>query len=155
MKRFGIAFILFLVCFPAVLSAQYKHQPTIKEALSSPASGLVLGFLDPEKFSMNHSFSASFVTFGGNSMMVNSYVNTINYQFSAPLSLRLNLGLMNTPYSSFNTQPGLSNALDLNSTRLFGGAELMYRPSENTAVTLGVDVRPGYNYYYQPYRLKK
>ena len=147
MNRFCLMLLLSLL--PALAFGQYKQQPTMKESISAPGADMILGFLNSNKFTMNHSFSASFMSFGNNSMMVNSYVNTMHYQFSAPLSLRLNLGLMNTPYTSFNPTPGL------NSTQFFGGAELMYQPSDKTTLKLGIDMMPGYNNYRMPYRLTR
>ena len=38
-----------------------------------------LSFLDPNRFSMNHSFGMNMMSFGGNSMSVGSYTNQINY----------------------------------------------------------------------------
>ena len=83
-------------------------------------------------------------------MMLNSYMNTIHYRISDPLTLRVNLGLLSTPYSSFQTQ---SQSWD-NNLKFFGGAELMYRAGNNTTITLGVEQMPGY-YLYNPYRLTR
>ena len=133
--------ILLILAFPALVFSQLKKQSEMPEFSNvgiRPSSNVILGFLNPEKFSMHHTFSMGFMSMGrAGGMMVNSYMNTINYQISNPLFLRLNLGLMNTPYNSFN------NAA-LNDVQFFGGAELFYRPSENSLIKVGVDVRPGY-----------
>lgn len=140
--------LLFIVvlAIPVASFAQFKSQtqlPSISAQIAKPASNLLLGFLDPNRFQMHHSFSMSYATMGGQGMMVNSYMNTIDYQISNPLFLRLNLGLMNSPINSFNN-PALDKA------RFFGSAELSYRPSDNTLIQLGIDYRPGFypgNYY--------
>jgi hypothetical protein len=145
-----VLIITLLLSIPFLSFAQYKEQtklPSISQAIARPASNLILGFLNPEKFTMNHNFSMSFMTMGKHNMMLNSFMNTINYKISDPLLLRLNLGLMNTPYNSFNNPT-------LNNTNFFGGAELFYRPSEKTLIKLGFDVNPGYYYpgsYYNRY----
>ncbi len=146
-KSLAILLILLILLIPALVSAQFKNQtkPDISNQIAQPASNILLGFLNPERFSMNHSFSASFVTFGNHSLMLNSYVNTINYRISDPLLLKLNLGIANMPYNNFTDNPGL------NDTQFFGGAELRYRPSNSTAISVGVNVSPNY-YYGYPYR---
>lgn len=139
-----------LLSIPFLAFAQYKDQaklPKMSQAIAKPASSLLLGFLKSDRLTMHHNFSMSFMTLGRQNMMVNSYTNTINYQISNPLFLRMNLGVMNMPYSSFTNSA-------LNNTHFFGGAELFYRPTDNTTIKLGIDVRPGYYYpgnYYDNY----
>ncbi len=136
--------IIFLIVFiPVLTSAQMKQDtklPSFSQMGTKPYSSLLLGFLNSDKLSMNHSFSMSYMGMGGGGMMVNSYTNTINYQISNPLLLRFNLGIMNIPYNSFGNP-------SLNNTRFFGGAELLYKPADNTFIKVGFDVRPG---YYRP-----
>ncbi|GAB4371782.1 MAG: hypothetical protein Kow0042_14730 [Calditrichia bacterium] len=146
-----IWFGLLIIALPILSFAQFKEQtkmPSFSQLLTKPTSNLLLGFLDPEKLEMHHSFSMSYMSMGGKGLMVNSYMNTITYQFSTPLTLRMNLGLMNSPYNSFNNHPAL------NTTQFFGGAELNYRPSKNALIRLGIDMGPGYyfnRYNYDPY----
>ena len=145
--------IFMMLLLPVLLFGQLRTQaemPEIRDAISKPAAGLLAGFLSSERFSMHHSFSASFLSAGGHGMMLNSYMNTIHYRISDPLTLRVNLGLLSTPYSSFQTQ---SQSWD-NNLKFFGGAELMYRAGNNTTITLGVEQMPGY-YLYNPYRLTR
>ena len=77
--------------------------------------------------------------------MLNSYINSIQYRISDPLLLQLNLGVANIPYNNFQSNSGL------NDTQFFGGAELQYRPSGSTSLSIGVNVTPAY-YYGYPYR---
>lgn len=145
MKRFAVIFMILMI--PTIMSAQFKTQtqPDISKKIAAPATNLFFGFLNPDRLSMHHSFSASFMTMGNHSLMLNSYVNTIDYRISNPLLLKVNLGIANMPYSSFGDNPGL------NDTQFFGGAELQYRPSNSTSLSVGVNVMPGY-YYGYPYR---
>ncbi|HFE65302.1 MAG TPA: hypothetical protein ENK14_12945 [Caldithrix sp.] len=147
MRKFII--VAFILVLPMLCFAQFKSQataPSISQQIAKPTSNFILGFLNPDKLQMHHNFSMSYMTFGGQGMMINSYLNTIDYQISKPLWLRLNLGVMNSPYNSFKN-PALNN------TQFFGGAELNYRPTENTHIKIGVDMRPGfyYNRYYNPF----
>lgn len=146
-----ISWIFVLLLTPALLFGQLRTQsemPDIRDAIAKPTAGLLAGFLSSDRFSMHHSFSASFLSAGGHGMMLNSYTNTIHYQISDPLTLRVNLGLMSTPHSSFQTWSGDNNL------KFFGGAELMYRAGSNTTISLGVEQMPGY-YLCNPYRLTR
>ncbi len=147
-----IPLIALLACLPLLVFGQHKAQsqmPDMRTAITG--STHLLGWFNPAKFSMNHSFSTSFIAGGGGGMMLNTYMNTMNYQFNDQLTLKLNLGLMNSPYNSFNKTPAF-NSLD--QTRFFGGGELQYKPSDNMRVSLGIQSYPGAGYYYySPYWL--
>ena len=141
------AVIIVLCLLGGSVLGQLKEQEGLKnfsESLAKPQTSLlsgIAGIFASDRFSMNHTFSASFLSFGGNSLMVNSYLNSMQYQLSAPLLLKVNLGIMNTPYSSFNNvHPGL----DLNATNFIGSAELHYQPTSNAHVKIGVGVAPRY-----------
>lgn len=137
------------ICLPFLLFAQLKESsklPSFSQIGSRPNSNFILGFLNPDKLRMHHTFSMSYMSMSrSGGMMVNSYLNTIDYQISHPLFLRLNLGIANSPYNSFN-HPALNN------TQFFGGAELFYRFNDNSQIKVGFDVRPGFYgpYYYEP-----
>ncbi len=139
MRKFMVLFVL--LSLPLLAQAQLKEKtklPEFSQVGIRPYSNVILGFLNSDRLSMNHTFSMSYMSMGSaGGMMVNSYMNTINYQISNPLFLRLNLGVMNTPYNSFSN-PALNN------TQFFGGAELFYQPSDNSMIKLGVQVGPGY-----------
>ncbi len=142
MKRMLLIGLLLLT--PAILSAQFKAQEKttdIGKAIAAPATNLFLGIFNPDKFHMSHSFSMSYFTLGGHGVMLNSYVNTIDYQFNPALSMRLNLGLMNSPYNSLPNSPAL------NRTQFFGSGELEYRARDNMSIKVGVNVSPNYNPY--------
>ena len=150
-KLIWFTFVVMLI--PALASAQYKSQtktPEMREVIAAPTN-LFLGFLNSNKLTMNHSFSSSFSTGGGGSIMMNAYVNSINYQFNDKLWLNMDLGIMNSPYNSYLKN---SPAQDqLNSTKFFGGGELNYRPSDKMQLSLGVYSTPYLyqgGYYYSP-----
>ena len=145
MKNLKLLVILLLI-LPVISFGQLKKdvtKPNISNTLNTAAySNGLLGFLDPSRFEMYHSFSMSYMTLGGGSMMVNTYMNTLNYRFSDKLFLTTNLGIMNSPFNSF------SGNSPLNQTQFFGGAELTYLPSKNTVISLRFDSSP---FQYQPY----
>jgi hypothetical protein len=139
--KFLTVVILF---FPVLLFGQLKKdlkQPDFSNILVQPNNQYSLfSFLDPSKLTMSHSVSMSYSTFGGESVMMNAYVNTIDYRFNDQLSLRTNLGIMMSPYNS------LPNNSYLNNQQFFGGAELNYKPSDNTILSLRFESLP-YTYY--------
>jgi hypothetical protein len=80
--------------------------------------------LDPSKIDMQQSISVSYQTDGKNSLMSNMYTNTIRYQISKPLSMKIHLG--------FEHQPaGFSNVLESDQSHFLPGFELTYKPSKN------------------------
>lgn len=136
--------IVLILIVPAFLFGQLKRdlkQPDFSNILvqqNSPNS--LFSFLDPSKLKMSHSVSMSYSTFGGESIVMNTYINTIDYQFNDQLSIRTNLGIMGSPYNS------LPNNAFLNDQHFFGGAELNYKPSDNTILSLSFQSLP-YTYY--------
>lgn len=142
MKKIKIISIILLL-IPALSFSQLKkdvNKPNISNTLQTGnMNNSVLGFLDPSKLTMSHNFSMSFSTFGGHGMMLNTYVNTLNYQFNDKLFLTTNLGIMNSPVNSL---PGNSY---LNENHIFGGAELRYLPTKNTRISLSFESVP---YFY-------
>ena len=129
--------VLVLILVPVLGMAQLKKdipQPNISGTLNS--SLLNSALLDPSKFSMHHSFSMSYFTMGGTDMMLNTYVNTLNYSFSENLFLTTRLGIMASPYNNLPGDNALANG------QFFGGAELKYLPTENTVISLKFESVP-------------
>jgi hypothetical protein len=147
MKKNIFLFLIltFIIALSSPSFAQLKKDtgnPTISGILNSPRNDLLLGFIDPSKIQMHHSLSMSYSSFGGQGIMMNSYLNTINYQLSDNLFLQTNIGLLSSPYHTF----GENSAL--NDPKLFGGAKLRYNINDNSSIQLQFDYAP--YYYYQP-----
>jgi len=145
-KDLSLFILIFMVfCTYTSSFAQLKKDtgnPNISGILSTPKSDFLLGFLDPSKIHMNHSFSMSYNSFAGQGMMLSSYLNTINFQLTDKLFLQTNLGLMSSPYNTFGEN------FQLNDPQIFGGAKLKYQFNENSSIQFQVDYTP--YYYYQP-----
>ncbi|MEJ2054143.1 MAG: hypothetical protein P8X42_09510 [Calditrichaceae bacterium] len=145
-RNFTFLTVIFLVLsFSINARAQLKKdtdKPNISSVLTMPDNNFLLGFLDPSKIDMHHSFSMSYTGFGGQGMMLNTYMNTIDFQLSKNLLLETNIGLMNSPYNSFGED------FYLNDTKLFGGARLKYNINEKSSLQLQFDYSP----YYYPYQ---
>lgn len=151
MKKF--TFLIFVLgLLPALLTAQVKNQmesDNVREFMESSfydyqrASGF-LGF-DPAKIKMDHNYTLSFGTFGNQSITQGLYLNTISYQFNAPLSMKLQWGFYHQPFAT-----GMSN--NTLSQLFISGAELKYQPFKNTTFKLQFRQYP--RGYYSPYRYR-
>lgn len=147
MRKLIFFSIVFLLCavFPLQSFAQLKKdipRADISGTLTRPGNDMILGFLDPSRMNMQHSISMSYAAFGGNGMMLNSYLNTLNYQITDKLFLRTDLGIMTSPYHTFGENSSL------NKPQFFGGAQLKYQFNENSSLLLRFESAP--HYYYQP-----
>lgn len=143
---------VFLLSLPGQSFAQFKrdtNSPNISGVLSPASPASILGFFDPSKMTMHHSFSMSYGAMGSNGMALSTYMNTIDYRFSENLLFRANLGLMTSPYNTFGED------FYLNKPKFFGGAELHYKFSDNASLHFQFESSPyTYNYYnnYNYYR---
>ena len=140
-KQVIILTVLLVFVFSLPLFAQYRNQPTkpnISTILSNPRASLFAGFLNPNKLQMHHTVSMSFGNWAGQSLMLSSYLNTIDYRISEKLWVRANIGIMSSPYNTFG------EGFYLNKPQLFGGAQLHYKISENSKITLEFNSSPFY-----------
>ena len=85
---------------------------------------------------MQHSVSMSYMSMGSTNLMLNTYLNTMQYEFSDNLLLTTKLGIMNSPYNS------MPHDNYLNESRFFGGAELLYKPTENMIFSISFESVP-------------
>ena len=104
-----------------------------------------LSFLDPNRFSMNHSFGMNMMSFGGNSMSVGSYSNQINYMIKENMRLSTNFTLA-SPMNGANQY----SKNRFGGSQLFYGAALDYQPTKNLFVKFSMNNFPRYGYS-QPY----
>jgi len=142
------------VCFlPALVFGQLKEQlkPQSFSQLLTQSQGLVgLIGLDPSRFSMQHSYSLGYTSFGGHGFSQGVYLNTMSYRLSDPLQVSLQWGMINQPFGGASLYKNgffLSNA------------SVEYKPNRNFSIgvqynqipasAVGLSYR-GYPYYYAP-----
>ena len=125
-----------LLLLPFVSQAQWKTGA--KEKVSAGESlvrtdggGLLFGWFDPARFSMHHSYSLSYTSFGGRGISVGEYTNRMTYQLSDPLSVLLDVSVAHSPFNSFGDKFGS----EMSGVRI-SRAQIDYRPSENTHLQL-------------------
>ncbi|MDP8205899.1 MAG: hypothetical protein P9L92_04475 [Candidatus Electryonea clarkiae] len=154
-----IVFIVFLVIVGAsVLFAQtpYRNSPqsSTREFIDNSYTSIpYTGLLDASRLSMGHQIGMNYSSIGGSGLSQGYYLNTLSYQFRAPVSLRLRTGVTNNPYSSgssydLNSSP-IGNMLE--NAEFFGGADLDWRPKDNMLFRLSIDKMPAGMYYNNPY----
>jgi hypothetical protein len=134
----------------SVSQAQFRGREPVKQNVSDnivqQSGPSILGFIDLNKFSMQHSFSMSYNNFGEQSLGLTSYTNSIRYQIAKPLSLRADISMQ---YSPFNSLPQAFKN-DLNKVFL-ERAQLDYSPSDDLRISLQYrNYNSGYYRGYHP-----
>ncbi len=132
---------LFIFIIPSLLFAQLKKQENVDmaKALTYPTKlqsifGLI--GLNPDKFSMSHSYTLSFTSVGGHSFSQGLYLNTMKYQLFNPLTMYLQIGFLNQPFGGIGQSP-FGNKLFLS------GAGFEFKPSESFKVQFEYSQTPG------------
>ena len=137
----GLIVCLFLL--PSLAFGQLKQDGKINmaQALTKPQTLVGLIGLDPSKFSMSHSYSLSFTSFGGQSYNQGLYLNTMMYQLSNPIRMYFQFGVQHQPFGR--------NEFQSQSQAFISGAGFEYKPSENFKVQFEFSQQP--NSFYSPY----
>ncbi|MDZ7372634.1 MAG: hypothetical protein ONB23_01570 [candidate division KSB1 bacterium] len=141
MMRRAIAVPLLVLLTAVQAAGQLKSQGqavSVREQLAhTPSPGTIMGFLglDPMKFHMQHSYTLSVASFGGQTYTQGLYLNTMTYQFSPRLVAQLQLGMLHQPFGSPGTVPGGRNLF-------VSGARVLYRPFKNTTLHFQYVARP-------------
>ncbi|MGA9118253.1 MAG: hypothetical protein WB699_02705 [Bacteroidota bacterium] len=155
MRKDGV--ILLVVLFLAGLGradAQFKSQREVEDRVSDGMSSastpsMILGFFDPEKFHMHHTFSLSYQTMGGEGMSLGTYTNSMTYDFTDKLNARADVSFM---YSPYNTLSGLGTKGKTDLSQIFlSRAEVNYKPWDNVFLQVQFRQIPYGGNYFSPY----
>ena len=141
----------------SLANAQFRSQASgesrVADGLmhnSSPS--LFLGWFDPARFHMRHSFDLSYVTSGGQGLSLGTYTNSMMYEIADNLNARADVSLSYSPYNSFSTFNNKKS--DLSSVYL-SKAEVNYRPSKDVLVQFQYRMIPygygAYSPFYNPW----
>lgn len=96
---------------------------------------------------MNHSYTMSFSSMGGQGRTLGQYTNTMRWQFNDQLAARVDVAFMHSPFGNESFSPndgGLADQIYLRN------AEVAYRPTENMQFRFSVQQSP-YGRYMSPY----
>ena len=147
----AVLFICAINSLQAQLKSQIEPPLSVERSIQIPGLGstsLGLNFLDPSRFSMHHSYSLSYMSFGNQSASMGIYQNVMSYVFSDKLVLNGHFGFMHDPLKMGNSAT-TTNLMD----NMIYGAELSYRPKDNVLLNVRFDKVPYYSRYgYYPYR---
>jgi hypothetical protein len=119
-------------------------QAQLRSQLPTSARGARLflpAWLSPDRFQMQHSYTFSVASFGGQTLAMGLYTNSLLWQPSPQLSARLDVGFLHTPFGTGMFQPAFGGR-DTYSRVFLQGAELLYRPSERTLLRLSFQQIP-------------
>lgn len=151
--RTTLMLFTFLLLISAIGFGQYKsqveNQPSASQLLVRPTSsiGSILGLLNPENFRMQHNFSFSYLSGGGQGLSLASYTNSMFYKIAGPLDVRFDLTLQGSPFGGY----GQTRTSDFNNLFL-SRAELNYRPWENLLINVQYRQLPfSYHRFYSPH----
>jgi hypothetical protein len=141
--------LVFIFIFSSVMMAQYRSDIELtdnnNESVNLPQSNLILGLFDPNNFSMKHSYSLVYSTFGTSGLALGVYTNSMKYQFSNNLNAKVDISISHSPFSS------LSSSVTNKFTGIYlSRAEINYKPLDNLTLQINYRQLPAYNGYY-PY----
>lgn len=144
MKNRFVVFFVIVLAFPVLLFGQFKQdtKTNFSKALSTPTVQSIVSLLglNPNKFSMSHSYSLSFSAMGGQGYNQGLYLNTMKYQLSEPLSFHLQLGVQHHPFSNQTGDSQFQNSA------FVASAGMEYKPTDNVKLQLQFSQRPS-SYY--------
>jgi len=156
MNKILICAILIISLAPYAAFSQLKNQDKpvqIKQEIVQPIRDQFFGLsiFNPAKFTMSHSISMSYFSLGDKGISQSLYLNTMTYQITSPLLLKIQWGIQNFPYNTLaKNHPVFQSGLFLS------GAELQYKPNEKFEIRLQYNSMPGYMYnrywYDNPFR---
>jgi hypothetical protein len=144
MKKMAILAIL--LSMPSILLAQkltdLKDRPFTNKSSFS--------LFDPSRLTMNHSYTFGYYSSRGGSGTVGYYLNSIEYAFSNPLKVRLDLGFLHNPSSLVSRSSSVSK-----SGMFVPGFSVDWKPLSNFHLRLDYRQVPtqdyrGYNGYFGP-----
>jgi len=147
MKRLLLIIFVFAA---SVNFAQFRdeanNKPDIRSGIVKNNSfGSLLGLINPDNFTMKHSFGLSYTAFGGlGGMALGVYTNSMSYKFSDKLDLETDISVVNSPYNSF----GKEFSKQINGVYL-SRAQLTFKPADNLNVIIQYRSVPAN--YYSPY----
>jgi hypothetical protein len=133
----NILLILPVIIITTVSNAQFKDIPyETKTKLKS--NNLILGFINPKNFSINHTFSMSYGTYGDASVSLASYTATLSYQILKNLNISADVTMQYSPFAKIGSQ---SNAFNKEFQNSFNGINLSrvslnYRPFKNMFISI-------------------
>ncbi|MFC1606346.1 hypothetical protein ACFL47_00125 [Candidatus Latescibacterota bacterium] len=157
-KKMYIAAFLLLVIFAIGIHAQPTalNGPTGTSILRVPAIPKLnlrnISLLNPERFQMKHQYVMNFSSVGGNGSMLGMYLNTMEYKFNIPLTMRLQVAYQTQSAQLFGRKNSYSGQQSMNGGNVFiPSFDIEYRLTKNTVIGLHYRDYSSMNPYSNPY----
>lgn len=137
MRKFAlIAVVLALVTGSAF--SQFKEIPKETKTKLKSGNGLILGFINPKNFYLNHSVNLSYQTLGNSSVSLTSYTATIGYKVMKNMNISADVTMQYSPYASIGSN---NPALNKDFQNSFNGINLSrvsvdYSPFKNMHISV-------------------
>lgn len=152
MKKLSLTAVI-IVLLTSFSYAQFKDIPLETKAKLKSGSGLILGFLNPKNFSINHSFNMSYMTGGNTSLSIAAYTATLSYKILKNLNVSADVTMQYSPYASIGSNnPGINKDFQNSFNGIsLSRVSLSYKPAKNMFINIDyVNTRnPNmYNNYY-------
>ena len=129
--------VLVAILLPAAIFAQNSsnaNNPYVSRGATS--------LFDPSKLTMHQSYTFGYFSGGGGSGSMGYYLNSIEYNISNPLKIRVDLGFLHSPSSLLSGKSSLSK-----SGVFVPGFSMDWRPSQYFNFRLDYHQIPSYNNY--------
>lgn len=134
--------------------SQFKDIPSETKTKLKNGNGMILGFINPKNFSINHSFNMSYMSGSNTSVSITSYTATLSYKILDNLKLSADVSMQYSPYASIGSNnPAINKNFQnsLNGINL-SRVSLSYKPARNMFINIDyVNIKNPYlydNYYY-------
>lgn len=150
LKLFSVAILAMLISSNgyAQLRADLMAPPQVTNIEASTTSkplGSVGSWMNLIPMTMSHSYSASFGTFGGQTMNLNAYTNKTQFQFSDRFTGEMSLSFLHSPFGMSPFASGQQSD-GLNGRFQVDYARLNYQISDKATISVEFSQRP-YNAY--------
>ena len=143
----GVLAMLLLIASQgnAQFKSQVENEPKVTDGMIQQESpSLFLGWFNPEKFHMQHSFSMSYAAAGGQGLSLSTYTNSMSYEFTDNLKASADVSMSYSPTNSFSSFAGAKNNL---SSFYLSRAQVDYKPWQNVLFQIQYRQMP-FGYYY-------
>ncbi len=127
--------VLIVLLLPVLLYAQ--NNPPVKSPYVAKGK---TSLFDPSKLSIHQSYTFGYFSGGGTSGSLGYYLNSIEYNISNPLKIRVDLGFLHSPSSMISGRSSLNN-----SGVFVPGVSVDWKPSPYFNFRLDYHHVPAYN----------
>ncbi|MBN1999040.1 hypothetical protein JW935_15885 [candidate division KSB1 bacterium] len=147
--------LMLIIFFPLLVFGQFKSSSDRLDIASSLRNSVGIGRqamglvgLDPSRLHIDQSYSVGYMSAGGKGFTQGVYLNTMTYDFKAPLKVALQWGIAHQPTFGMNdTTPMMNNG------PFVSGALLQYKPLKNVSIELNYQAVPYSQYMFYRNRM--